>query len=174
MATIKQTFSLIGRMRDLSETTAEYNEMLAQTEEMMFTQKEAQAYQRKLENKAEQIETKRVNLATSSIAYGISTAAFVYNYEAKTTRFGIRGRDIQDQLKLQDKLVNKAFGVLGATVVGGVGAGALALVSTVVSEVISVNIQNQAYNYRREIDAEQKQIAQERIGRATYNSSRRS
>ena len=80
---------------------------------------------------------------------------------------------MQDQLKLQDQMVNKAIGIVGDGIVGGLPAMALATVGAVIGEVISYSIQNKAYEYRKAIDEQQKAIMQERIGRAVYNSSRR-
>lgn len=169
MPTIKQTFALvqnigafieqqvrIGRWKDIDPNTEISREDYVQMMEDYYTQG-------KVAGKA----------AKSAVSYGISTAAFVYNYTARTTRFGLRGQDVQDQLKLQDQMVNKAFGIVGAGLVGGVPAMALAGVGTVINEVISLSIQNKAYEYRKSIDEQQKAIAQERIGRAIYNSSRR-
>ena len=166
MALIKQIFNLNKQIN-------EYNEMVAKTEDMMFTREEFDAYGKKLEKKQQKIGNLQTKLQKTAATESIAVASFIYNYSAKTTRFGLRGQDIQDQLKLQDKFVNKAFGIAAATVVAGPVGGALALVGSVVSEIISVSIQNQAYEYNRQIDMQQKAIRQERVGRAVYNSSRR-
>ena len=50
-------------------------------------------------------------------------------------------------------------------------AGAAAF--AIIGEIISVSIQNKAYEYNKAIDAEQKAVLRERIGREVYNSSRR-
>jgi hypothetical protein len=120
-------------------------------------------------------------MTKSGTAAFISTSQFLYNYTARTTRFGLRGQDIQDQLKLQDKLVNKSFGIASSTmaglmiggVAGGVGALVMSVANFAISEAINVSVQNKAYEYRKQIDEQQKSIMQERIGRAVYNSSRR-
>lgn len=166
MSLIKQVFNLRGDI-------VKYNEMYNATSDKMFTIDEAEAYQKKLNRQRQTIENKEIKLTKSVAASAISVASFAYNYAAKTTRFGLRGQDVQDQLKLQDKLINKAFGVAGATVVGGPYAGMAALIGAFVSEVISVSIQNKSYEYNKMIDEQQKSIKQERIGRAVYSSSRR-
>jgi hypothetical protein len=120
-------------------------------------------------------------MSKSTKALLISTSQFLYNYTASTTRFGLRGQDIQDQLKLQDKLVNKSFGIASSTmagfmiggVAGGIGALVMSVANFAINEAISISVQNKAYEYRKSIDEQQKSIMQERIGRAVYNSSRR-
>lgn len=115
-----------------------------------------------------------INTAEKNIAkQAVNTAQFVYNYTVDFARFGYRGKDIQDQTALQDKLVNKAFGITGAFVFGGPVAGVTALVSSAITEVLQVVKSNARYEYNKSIDTEQKDIMQERIGRAVYNSSRR-
>ena len=166
MALIKQIFNL-------NKQIDEYNAMVAKTDDMMFTREEAEIYDKKLAKKQQKIEGMQTKLQKTAATESIAVASFIYNYSAKTTRFGLRGQDIQDQLKLQDKFVNKAFGIAAAAVIGGPVGGALAVVGSVISEVISVTIQNQAYEYNRQIDLQQKAIRQERVGRSVYNSSRR-
>jgi hypothetical protein len=120
-------------------------------------------------------------MSKSSKAMFISTSQFLYNYTARTTRFGLRGQDIQDQLRIQDKLVNKGFDVASSTmagfmiggVAGGVGALVMSVANFAINEAISISVQNKAYEYRKTIDEQQKSIMQERIGSAVYNSSRR-
>ena len=172
MATIKQIFSIGKQIQDLSDSISGYQEMYSDAENMMFTQDEAVSYQKQLDQQYNKIQLQKHSLATSATAYSVSTLTFAYNYNAKTARFGFRGQDIQDQLKVQDKLFNAGASILGATITGGIAGGTLAIMSTLISEAISVSIQNQAYEYRKQIDAEQKELAQERIGRAVYNNSR--
>lgn len=139
------------------------------------------AYDRAITSGTKQYSKNLGKMTKSGIAAFISTSQFLYNYTARTTRFGLRGQDIQDQLKIQDKLVNKSFGIASATaagfmmggVAGGIGALIMSAANFAISEAINVSAQNKAYEYRKSIDEQQKSIMQERIGRAVYNSSRR-
>lgn len=166
MALIKQVFNL----RSDIET---YNDMLDTASKKMFTLEEAESYDRKIKKQRSIIQTDELKLTKSAAAKSIAVASFAYNYAAKTTRFGLRGQDVQDQLKLQDRMVNKAFGIAAAGVVGGPMGALYATLGAVIGEVISVSIQNKAYEYNKMIDEQQKSIKQERIGRAVYSSSRR-
>ena len=166
MALIKQVFNLKAEVE-------KYNDMLDTTANSMFTLEEAEKFDKKLKSQRGTIEQSKIKLTKSFATSSIAVASFTYNYAAKTTRFGLRGQDIQDQLKLQDKFVNKAFGIAAAAVVGGPTGALYALAGTILSEVISVSIQNKAYEYNKMIDEQQKAIKQERIGRAVYSSSRR-
>ena len=169
MPSIKQTFALVKNL-------AEFTEQQIRIGKWKHLDAGQEISQEQYEQIMEDYRTQgRVagRAAKSSLTYGVSLASFVYNYTARTTRFGLRGQDVQDQLKLQDQMVNKAFGIVGAGIVGGLPAMALATVGAVIGEVISYSIQNKAYEYRKSIDEQQKAIAQERIGRAIYNSSRR-
>jgi hypothetical protein len=138
-------------------------------------------YNKKIQSGAKQYSKNLDKMTKSSVAALISTSQFLYNYTARTTRFGLRGQDIQDQLKIQDKLVNKGFGIISTTlaglsvggVAGGVGALIMSVANFAINEAISISAQNKSYEYRKEIDEQQKSIMQERIGRAVYNSSRR-
>ena len=166
MALIKQVFNLKSEV-------AKYNELIDSSSNMMFTREEAEQFQNKLAKQQQKIQGAELKLTKSFATSSIAVASFIYNYTAKTTRFGLRGQDIQDQLKIQDKFVNKAFGIAAAGVIGGPVGMSLAAIGSVVGELISVSIQNKAYEYNRIIDEQQKAIKQERIGRAVYSSSRR-
>lgn len=175
---IRQTFNLVGKVGDAISAPKEYQDLQSYEGWQKFKDKYKGndvygAYGKALTKAYNNISESKVALAQSSIAYGISAAAFAYNYAVKTTRFGLRGQDVQDQLKVQDKLVNTGFGIMGATVIGGVTGGALALLATTFSEVINVIVQNQRYEYNKSIDRQQKAVLQERIGRAFYSNSRR-
>jgi hypothetical protein len=139
------------------------------------------AYDKAISKGLKQYSNNLNKMTKSSVAAMISTSKFIYNYTASTTRFGLRGQDIQDQLKIQDKLVNKSFDIATSTAagamvggaIGAVGALVLSVATFAINEAISVSIQNKSYEYRKAIDEQQKSIMQERIGRAVYNSSRR-
>jgi hypothetical protein len=139
------------------------------------------AYGNEIKGKTKQLSRDMNKMTKSGIAAFMSTSKFLYNYTARTTRFGLRGQDIQDQLKIQDKLVNKSFGIASSTiagfmlggVAGGIGTLVMSAAEFAISEAINVSVQNKAYEYRKSIDEQQKSIMQERIGRAVYNSSRR-
>lgn len=175
---IRQTFNLGKKISEAIDASRDYEELISYEGWQKFKDNYSGAdvygaYGKAISKAKKNIGESRTALGQSTLTYGIAAASFAYNYAAKTTRFGLRGQDIQDQLKVQDKLVNAGFGIMAATVVGGVGAGALALAGTLVSELISVSIQNARYEYNKSIDREQKAILQERIGRAVYNGSRR-
>ena len=169
MPSIKQTFALVKNLTEFTEQQIRIGKWKHLDAGQEVSQEQ---YEQIMEDYRTQGQVAG-RAAKSSLTYGVSLTSFVYNYTARTTRFGLRGQDVQDQLKLQDQMVNKAFGIVGAGIVGGLPAMALATVSAVIGEVISYSIQNKAYEYRKSIDEQQKAIAQERIGRAIYNSSRR-
>lgn len=180
MAIIKQTFNLGGNVAKAFKSKREYDYLSSEQgwEDFVagydgdWAETEA-AYNKALGQQAKQSAGATKKALGSAKAYTLAVASFTYNYIAKTTRFGLRGQDIQDQLKLQDKMVNKAFGIVGAGLVAGLPGMAVATIGMIVSEAISISIQNKAYEYRKMIDEQQKSIMQERIGRAVYNSSRR-
>lgn len=179
MAIVRQSFNLIRNIADVYKSKQEYEYLKSYEgyDEFMSNYKGDgdgyEAYDKAL-TKAGKDVVKSGNIATKSAkTYAIAVASFAYNYAARTTRFGLRGQDIQDQLKLQDKMVNKAFGITATFAAFGLPAAALATVTMAVTEAINVSVQNKAYEYRKTIDEQQKSIMQERIGRAVYNSSRR-
>lgn len=178
MAIVRQSFNLGKNITDIYKAKSEYEYLRSYEgyDEFASNYKGKDvygAYGRALTSAGEDVIDARQKAMNSTKTYAISLSAFAYNYTARTTRFGLRGQDIQDQLKLQDKMINKAFGIVGAGIVGGLPGAALATVSTAINEILSVSIQNKAYEYRKLIDEQQKSIMQERIGRAVYNSSRR-
>lgn len=179
MALFTQYFNLAGNIRNYYKAKKDYEYLQTYEgyDEFMSNYKgngnPYEAYGRELQKSGQNVLNKNKIAQKSAKIDAVATAKFLYNYTARTTRFGLRGQDIQDQLKLQDKMVNKAFGVVGAGLVGGLPGAALATVSTAINEIINVSVQNKAYEYRKLIDEQQKSIMQERIGRAVYNSSRR-
>lgn len=178
---IKQVFSSGSKWADSRKEVNFLKQGLENEEVYEMVAKKAggdyNAYQSTYEAMLNQAELKNaqnaVKFAQKTALSGISIGTFVYNYAAKTTRFGLRGQDIQDQLKLQDKWVNKGAGIVAAGIAGGPVAAGVATAYALIGEIISVSIQNKAYEYRRQIDEEQKNILRERIGREVYNSSRR-
>lgn len=178
MALVRQSFNLVGNIVKSYNTKQEY-EYLKTYEgfDEFASNYEGDdvygAYNQALRSKNRAYQQSLSVSGRSAKTYGISVAAFLYNYSAATTRFGLRGQDIQDQLKIQDRLVNKAFGVVGTLIAAGPQAAAGALVVGLFDELIKTSKQNAAYEYRKQIDEQQKSIMQERVGRAVYNSSRR-
>ena len=186
MSLVSQSFNFVGGISKAFKSKQEYEHLKTYEGFDEFASNYQGndvygAYDRALQSGNKSYQSSVTKATKSTVALALAVGTFVYNYNARTTRFGLRGQDIQDQLKLQDKLVNKAFGVAGATLGGlimggpwGAVAGlVMSTVGTVVNEAISVSIQNKGYEYRKEIDEQQKAVMQERIGRAVYNSSRR-
>lgn len=180
MALVNQTFNLVGNVSKAFKSAKEYDYLSSEQGWNEFVAgydgdwaETENAYNKARQKAAKQKVTTSRQAIKSSMTYGVAVASFTYNYIAKTTRFGLRGQDIQDQLRLQDKMVNKAFGLVGAGLIGGLPAMSVAAIGMVVTEAINVSVQNKAYEYRKMIDEQQKSIMQERIGRAVYNSSRR-
>ena len=113
--------------------------------------------------------TQVYNSTATTIA---AAASFAYNTYTAFSRFGQRGQDIQDRNALQDKIVNTGIN-LGLAFAINPALGAYQLLTTGISEVITTIKSNAQYDYNKMIDAEQKSITQERVGRANWNSSRR-
>ena len=113
--------------------------------------------------------TQVYNSTATTIA---AAASFAYNTYTALSRFGQRGQDIQDQNALQDKIVNTGINI-GLALAINPTLFAYQLLTTGISEVITTIKSNAEYNYNKTIDAEQKSITQERVGRANWNSSRR-
>lgn len=111
----------------------------------------------------------------------IGVAAATYNIQKSTTRFGYRGQDIQDEKKIQDKLVNYGFGIAGATatglaiggIPGAIGGAVTSAISIAVGEVIGVVQQDKQYAYNKAVDADTILITRARMGEGAYNYSRR-
>lgn len=116
---------------------------------------------------------------TAAMAVGVT--AIGYNYGIKIARMGQRGQDRRDQNAIQDKMINTGLGILGAAAggfitggaIGAIGAAALALVTTTVSEIMSTTMQIKQYNYDRAVDYDATAVTRERMGDAAYNYSRR-
>ena len=186
MALVNQSFNLLKNYGNVYKSKQEYEHLKTYEGFDEFASNYQGndvygAYDRALKSGNKSYQGSITKATKSTVALALAVGAFAYNYTAATTRFGLRGQDIQDQLKIQDKMVNKAFGIAGATLGGlmmggpwGAVAGlVMSTTATIVNEVVSVSIQNKAYEYRKSIDEQQKSIMQERIGRAVYNSSRR-
>lgn len=120
-------------------------------------------------------------LIGKSAGVAVGVTAIGYNYGIKIARMGQRGQDRRDQNAIQDKLVNTGLGILGAAAggfitggaVGAVGAAALAVLTTTVSEIMSTTMQVKQYNYDRAVDYDTTAVTRERMGDAAYNYSRR-
>lgn len=177
MALINQVFNLGKSIENYSSAKKTTEHMYRYAENKNFTQEEAKEYSKKLKKQEDKALRAGVAQTKSAIGLSISALSFGYNYYIAVSRFGQRGKDIQDQNRIQDRMVNKSLGVLGATLVAGPAGplvGAVAVASFAFDEVIRTIIQDKAYEYRKRIDEEQKAIARERIGRSVVNSSRRS
>lgn len=174
MALINQVFNLGKSIENYSSAKKTTEHMYNYASETSFTQEEAKSFAKKLQKQEDKVLKAGVAQTKSAIGLSISALSFGYNYYISVSRFGQRGKDIQDQNRIQDRMVNKSLGVLGATLVGGPVVGAVAVASFAFDEVIRTIIQDKAYEYRKRIDEEQKAIARERIGRSVVNSSRRS
>lgn len=178
MALINQVFNLGKSIENYSSANKKLDDMYAygeaKSEEGTWKKGQLNNFVTKLNKQEDKALRAGVAQTKSAIGLSISALSFGYNYYIAVSRFGQRGKDIQDQNRIQDRMVNKSLGVLGATLVAGPVVGAVAVASFAFDEVIRTIIQDKAYDYRKRIDEEQKAIARERIGRSVVNSSRRS
>jgi len=150
--------------------------------EILSTDTPSQAQEKQTFN-SQQVKNKAAGIVSSSVGAGIAIASLVYNTNIKFARFGQRGQDISDQNRLQDKVTNMGLTVGGALTglalsaatgnIFGMAASAIGLIGIGINEAITVSTQNAQYDYNKAIDMEKTMIAQERVGRAIYNSSRR-
>lgn len=174
---IRQFFGLGVKSGNYSSEKKELDDMYDYAEKKSVEKKwekgELDKFITKINKQEDKVEKAGILRTKSAIAASIATLQFGYNYYVAVSRFGQRGQDIADQNRIQDRMVNKILGVTGAFAMGGPVAMGVAAAAFSFNEIIKTNIQNKAYEYRRKTDADQKDIARERIGRAYDNSSRR-
>lgn len=174
---VKQTFNLIGSISKTQK--ASMKERMAYEKQMKLLDKgKGRSFEEQKEYRAkmDELEEKKIKAQKQMVKSvgltAVSTVKFAYNYYIAVARFGQRGQDIQDQNVIQDRMFNKALGVVAATIANPV-LGGVAAASVIFDEIIRTSIQEKAYQYKLKIDQEQKSISRERIGRPEYNSSRR-
>jgi len=157
---------------------------VAETTQKQITEKDTpQQVQEKQAFNTQQVKNKAASIVGGVSGGTVAVASFTYNTNIKFARFGQRGQDIQDQNRLQDRVVN--LGLSSAGLLTGLGislatgnifgaaASAIGLIGLGINEAITVSAQNAQYDYNKTIDLEKSNIAKERAGRAIYNSSRR-
>jgi hypothetical protein len=157
MGVISSGRGVVNNFVKLKEAKEEYLEAT--------TSKKKETAQKKIQSSREQI---RTNALTGVVA----AATFSYGLYTSLSRFGQRGKDIQDINNIQDKLITQSLNI-GLAFAINPAMGAYQLLSTGISELVSVIKQNAQYDYDRKVEQDQKQVLKERVGVAAWNSSRR-
>lgn len=136
-----------------------------------------------------------VKVATAIAQTTLDIVQIVHNYNIKTTRFGHIGQDQIDQDAYQDHLyqnnmniarssisgvaigftMGMAGGPVGAIfggLLGGLISGLESHINNSINDSMTIDIQNQQYQFNVMMSQQQSAIARARIGSSAWNNSR--